>query len=80
MFDRFVREVVRPAMCRDGVGDVIYQAKPSLRVQPPGSTGIRRHRDSEYHHQVNHHGYILSLFHCKVAHIYRTLINISLEK
>lgn len=51
LFDKFIQEVVRPSMCEAG-DTLIYQAKPSLRVQPPGSLGIRRHRDAEYHHQV----------------------------
>jgi hypothetical protein len=31
---------------------VVYQAKPSLRLQPPGATGIRFHCDADYMHQV----------------------------
>jgi hypothetical protein len=51
LYDQFINEVIRPAMCGP-YGSVIYQAKPSLRVQPPGAHGIRRHRDADYHHQV----------------------------
>ena len=49
LFDRFVSEVVAPAM---GTKRVYYQAKPSLRIQKPGEAGIRMHTDAEYHHMA----------------------------
>ena len=66
LFDKFVEEVVLPSMCGLTQGGdpirgcvveagrtVVYQAKPSLRVQPPGGKGIRFHRDADYMHQVH---------------------------
>ena len=52
-YDRFINEVVLPHMSGGRFGArVVYQAKPSLRVLPPGSKGIRFHRDAEYMHQA----------------------------
>eukprot|EP00873_Tetraselmis_striata_P045652 jgi/Tetstr1/465916/TSEL_010530.t1 len=57
---RFVREVVFVGMAPRGgwpagagaaTDQLVYQARPSLRVQPPGQHGIRLHTDREYHHQ-----------------------------
>lgn len=65
LFDRFVDEVVRPSMCSNRPqGQVVYQAKPSLRVQPPGSIGIRKHRDAEYHHQAGEINWWLPITDC----------------
>jgi len=48
---RFIREVVLPGMHCDSGSTLVYQARPSLRVQPPRQHGIRLHTDRDYYHQ-----------------------------
>ena len=48
VYEAFVRDVIRPIVCKDKSG-LVYQYPPTLRVQLPGKTpGIGLHCDGDY--------------------------------